>query len=1011
MAAAAYAQDAARADFAPLPTTTINPDLGYEAELFSDLGGPRVQAEGGVATPVCIGTDCTCEPIGGWSASFTGSLRYRGNLIRISQENVVLCKIKMELSFTGTVDLYVSIHRRQPDGTYTRIANDEILRSQIGTGAPAPYWTRCLNLPLPPGDYAIAYAWGSTSIRFAYDGLTYPRPFDNGTVLGSVAFSLANFDPPQPPVSENLPALQVFIGGAYAMELCFVPLPGACCCHGACQEKLAAQCVDPGCYFHGQWTLCAETPCEFGACCTDKCGGCVPDYTPQACAAADGLAHWLGAVCPATSTDLCPKVTGACCTGTSCVDTKCQAECIANGGTYRGDGTDCTPNICAGACCVTNGCFNLTHTSCTTFSGTYKGDGTACDSLPPALECGGACCFGITGLDSCAHVANRALCAYVPGGFPQIEYRGDYSTCSGPCGLITDYSACCLPDGTCVNTPNAEACTSPSVQGVFHLGPTCEAYSATCLASSVRCCLNDGSCQLLTDHACTVRGGTTVVGQTTCSPTACVSSGGACCGLATGDCTMTTRALCEAQGGLYQGDSSNCLPSPAATCPGFGACCRSDGVCFDGFSLGDCDLIIGHYEGANTACNVPPVECPQQGACCAVTDNCLFVDSTACAEIGGTFHGEGVACPENNRCVGACCNENTGVCTNDVLLGNCQGPGIRSGGIGSTCATLNPPCPPPPTGACCEPSGQCTEGAQASACAGAGQIFHLGTLCANVQPPCGVTQTGACCNENTGACTDGVAEANCQGANARFGGNGSTCATLNPPCTAPSGACCVEITGVCTDGVLPADCQAAGQRWGGAGVTCATLNPPCQPSCTIVSFDPPNCAIDARQPFPPNTPGSPQGWSSLALTFGLGCDVSAVTAGDFSVGCTQAGPDCPTITTAGAVGQTVTVNLSSVIPTQKWTCVTHTGTNKQVCLGNLPADANGDRTAAPVDILEIIDNLNGVRVPPLQLWQCDLDRSILCAPADILTEIDLLNGANGWPVQNGKNLPVCPSAP
>jgi hypothetical protein len=80
-------------------------------------------------------------------------------------------------------------------------------------------------------------------------------------------------------------------------------------------------------------------------------------------------------------------------------------------------------------------------------------------------------------------------------------------------------------------------------------------------------------------------------------------------------------------------------------------------------------------------------------------------------------------------------------------------------------------------------------------------------------------------------------------------------------------------------------------------------------------------------------------------------------------------------------------------------------------LGSLPADANSDRTSAPVDILDIIDNLNGVLVPPLADHQCDIDRSALCAPADILSEIDLLNGASGFLVWNGKTLPVCPSAP
>ena len=179
--------------------------------------------------------------------------------------------------------------------------------------------------------------------------------------------------------------------------------------------------------------------------------------------------------------------------------------------------------------------------------------------------------------------------------------------------------------------------------------------------------------------------------------------------------------------------------------------------------------------------------------------------------------------------------------------------------------------------------------------------------------------------------------------------------------------------------------------------------------CIIDAAIPPNCAIDARQPYPPNTPGSPQGWNSVALTFGLGCSVSGVTPGDFTVSCNPAGQPCPTITGVTPVGQTVTVQLSGVIPAGKWTCITHTASGERVCIGSLPADVNSDRTAAPVDILDLIDCLNGVRT--CQMWQCDIDRSNLCAPADILSEIDLLNCASGFLCWNGRNLPVCPSAP
>jgi len=187
----------------------------------------------------------------------------------------------------------------------------------------------------------------------------------------------------------------------------------------------------------------------------------------------------------------------------------------------------------------------------------------------------------------------------------------------------------------------------------------------------------------------------------------------------------------------------------------------------------------------------------------------------------------------------------------------------------------------------------------------------------------------------------------------------------------------------------------------------------CRPvTCSsVTSVTPTNCAIDARQPHAPGNPAALQGWNSVDMTFNAACVASTLTPGDFSVSCTPAGAPCPTISTVTGVGVTATINLSSVIPAGKWTCITHTASGAQICLGSLPADANSDRTAAPVDILEIIDNLNGVRVPPLTINQCDIDRSALCAPADILSEIDLLNGANGFLVWNGRNLPVCPSAP
>ncbi len=222
-----------------------------------------------------------------------------------------------------------------------------------------------------------------------------------------------------------------------------------------------------------------------------------------------------------------------------------------------------------------------------------------------------------------------------------------------------------------------------------------------------------------------------------------------------------------------------------------------------------------------------------------------------------------------------------------------------------------------------------------------------------------------------------------------------------------TGACCHENTGVCTDTVLQANCQGAGMRWGGGGSTCATLNPPCASAPVIVSGNPAHCTIDARIPFPANTPAQRRGFTSIDLTFDRPAGAAEDSPADYTV---QQFPPGTGSVIQGVVigGNMATITFTQPI-TRRWTCVLHNASNARRCVGYLPGDANGDRTAAPVDILDIIDNLNGVRNPSLPMHQCDIDRSNLCAPADILGEIDLLNGANGWPVYNAATLETCPS--
>ncbi len=83
-----------------------------------------------------------------------------------------------------------------------------------------------------------------------------------------------------------------------------------------------------------------------------------------------------------------------------------------------------------------------------------------------------------------------------------------------------------------------------------------------------------------------------------------------------------------------------------------------------------------------------------------------------------------------------------------------------------------------------------------------------------------------------------------------------------------------------------------------------------------------------------------------------------------------------------------------------------------MCIAHMPGDVSGDGVAAAGDILDLIDDLNGIRTPPLAMWQCDVDRSGVCQAADILGVIDLLNGSGAFDTWLNQALANdCPTAP
>ncbi|MGB2985614.1 MAG: trypsin-like peptidase domain-containing protein [Phycisphaerae bacterium] len=176
---------------------------------------------------------------------------------------------------------------------------------------------------------------------------------------------------------------------------------------------------------------------------------------------------------------------------------------------------------------------------------------------------------------------------------------------------------------------------------------------------------------------------------------------------------------------------------------------------------------------------------------------------------------------------------------------------------------------------------------------------------------------------------------------------------------------------------------------------------------SIVSTDPPNCAIDARQPS--DSDGSdPDGWRQIEITFD--CTTASLPDLDFTA---RVEPGGTPVDVVAAISGTYTVTVAldpppdTIVEPGVWTCFTYHGQDR--CLGYLPADVNWSRTSDASDVLSVIDCLN--EVAPCEMWQCDADRSDLCAPADILRVIDLLNGADAYDPWLEKSLPDCPSAP
>ncbi len=238
-----------------------------------------------------------------------------------------------------------------------------------------------------------------------------------------------------------------------------------------------------------------------------------------------------------------------------------------------------------------------------------------------------------------------------------------------------------------------------------------------------------------------------------------------------------------------------------------------------------------------------------------------------------------------------------------------------------------------------------------------------------------------------------------------------------PACESAAGNCCAAgVSSACDDSECcntvcacdPYCCDTewdnacattgAGDNHCGAAELCPSICAPTCPAGAVTWLDPPNGVVDAGRPHAPGDPSALQGIKVITVQAPSGADKAECwQLCETAVAGTPNGVE--SVLDLGR-GQ-FKVTLKRPITPGAGTTLTYAGTGAMATFYSHPGNVNGDGLAAPVDILDLIDNLNGVKMLPFGLYSGDIDRSNLIAPADILEEIDLLNGASGFQVWNG----------
>ncbi len=292
-----------------------------------------------------------------------------------------------------------------------------------------------------------------------------------------------------------------------------------------------------------------------------------------------------------------------------------------------------------------------------------------------------------------------------------------------------------------------------------------------------------------------------------------------------------------------------------------------------------------------------------------------------------------------------------------------------------------------PVGACCL-FGTCLSDEAPNRCAEIGGTFAGGSVSCDADP----CISGACCMPD-GSCQD-LIEVACAQAGGTYEASTTSCERFD--CPQPVGSCC--ISGVCIEDESQEVCEAVNGVWNGPGSDCQVewCAPDLCPVGTVQSANPPSGIVDARQPYPPDDDSleARQGIGGSQEPITVTLDVPLAEAHCFTVCETAEDPALGFNTienvTEGPANVYETQLLRPITPGAV-TTIEYDG-DTYVEYVSHPGNVNGDLFADRLDMLALIDFLNGVTTVPYGLYSVDIDHSGEADALDVLRIVDLLEG-------------------